>query len=113
MSIHQLHSDRGVSQAHANAAAASTDQTLVAAPGAGRHIVIDTFYVTSAGTGQVFFESSTTTQVGPRMELAAGVAHRATDVRIKCAANEALTWTSVGAGIGTHSIFVNYHIEGA
>lgn len=113
MSIMQTHHLHGVRQVYANSAAAAADQTLVAAPGANLHIVVDSVVVSSAGVGQFYFETGTTTQIGPRMELVAGNPFVLPNVRIKCAANEALTWTSVGAGIGTHGVFVNYHVEGA
>ena len=95
-----------------NAAAAVTDNELIDAPGAGKRIVVLGYEITAAGVGNAWLESSTTTQISARHEFVAGTNVVVHDVYIPCAANESLTWTSVGAGISTHSIRVSYQVEG-
>ena len=95
-----------------NVAAADTDEELLAAPGAGKRIVVLGYEISAAGVGNIWLESSTTTQITCRHETVAGTNIIVRDAYIPCAVNESLTFTSVGAGISTHSLAITYQVEG-
>lgn len=80
--------------------AAQTDTELVAAPGAGRQIVVEAVYATTDGVAgdQITFESSTT-NLRWRIYLEANGSEYYTDEEglFRCADNESLTYTTTGA----------------
>lgn len=78
-----------------------TDDVVIASPGSGRRIVIDS--ISAWGSGPVLLESGTSTAV---LEIDSS---SVPFLRIVLADNQPLTATS--ASTTKHGIIVNYHIE--
>ncbi len=88
---------------------AQTDTSLVAAPGAGKYVVVDSVFVSTDTQQTVSFESGTST-LKWRQYAAANGGHLASYREMfECDVNEALTYTSSAAG----NVFVaiKYHIQ--
>lgn len=91
-------------------AAAQTDTELVAAPGAGRQIVVTLVYITSDSAEEVTFESSTG-NLRWKAFLSAQSTTSAVDASrelFRCNPNEALTYTTTATG--DTFVSVDYHI---
>lgn len=88
-----------------------TDLELVAAPGANKKIVIDNLVISASANASAFLESGTSTVIFPTVYIAANDPFVLQDVKIVCAANEALTFTATITG--NISVWVEYHIEGS
>jgi len=95
-------------------AAATADSVLVAAPGALKQIWVYSIMLTVAAAGTVLFESGTASARSGVIPLgvAGGFSQSSSDKQIpimRCATNESLTLTTVGAGANAAG-FLSYAI---
>ena len=87
---------------------AQTDTSLVAAPGAGKQIVVDTVYVSTDTAQTISLESGNSTLRWRQYAAANGGHIQAGSDLFRCADNEALTYTS--SATGNIFVAVNYRI---
>lgn len=86
---------------------AQTDKQLVAAPGAGKRIVVQSIFVSTDTAQTVSLESGTSTLKWRQFAAANGGHTHAGKPSFECDENAALTYTSSAAG----NIFVAVHYE--
>ena len=82
-------------------AAAQTDTVMVAAPGAGKKVVVQQIFVSSDTAQKVMLESSIATEIWAQYVGANGgavVPYSSPRGWAECALNESLTFTSAAAG---------------